>query len=146
MFYTDDTTPTFGSSSASDGLIATMLAKASATNLSNTDYSTALSENFEPEVDYSCVSGVLSLQDALIPHSLQMGGILVFAISDSISSGGWSQIVSTPKETSLPQFNAKTELGKRLIALRQRAIDKGLNLLTLDQIRDEILHRRGEVD
>jgi len=36
-------------------------------------------------------------------------------------------------------------LGKRLMALRQKAIEEGLTLLTKDEILEEVQHRRGEI-
>lgn len=38
-----------------------------------------------------------------------------------------------------------TPLGKRLMALRQKAITEGIELLTTDEILAEIKRRRGEI-
>jgi len=42
-------------------------------------------------------------------------------------------------------YAPKTALGKRLSAIRERAIAQGLQLLTEDEIRNEVMLRRGEV-
>ncbi len=39
----------------------------------------------------------------------------------------------------------KSTLGKRLSAIRERAFAQGLQLLTEDEIRNEVMRRRGEV-
>lgn len=39
----------------------------------------------------------------------------------------------------------RVPLGKRLMALRQKAIEDGLTLLTTDEILAEVKHRRGEI-
>ncbi len=39
----------------------------------------------------------------------------------------------------------RVPLGKRLMALRQKAIEEGLTLLTTDEILAEVKHRRGEI-
>lgn len=41
-------------------------------------------------------------------------------------------------------YAPKTPLGKKLMAIRERAIASGLRLLTEDEISDEIRRRRGE--
>jgi hypothetical protein len=40
-------------------------------------------------------------------------------------------------------FKPKTELGKRLWAIRQRAIAEGMKLLNADELEKEILERRA---
>lgn len=42
-------------------------------------------------------------------------------------------------------YAPKTRLGKRLFAIREQAIAQGLRLLTEDEIRNEVMLRRGEV-
>jgi len=41
-------------------------------------------------------------------------------------------------------YKPKTPLGRKLVAIRAQAIAQGLRLLTEDEIRDEISHRRGD--
>jgi len=41
------------------------------------------------------------------------------------------------------EFKPKTELGKRLWAIRQRAIAEGMKLLNADELEKEILERRA---
>jgi len=43
-------------------------------------------------------------------------------------------------------YYPKTELGKKLMTLRNQAIAKGLPLLNADEIIEEISRRRGEID
>jgi len=43
-------------------------------------------------------------------------------------------------------YRPKTTLGEKLMALRNRAIAKGLRLLDADEISEEIRRRRGEID
>ncbi len=47
-------------------------------------------------------------------------------------------------EPAASTFVAKTPLGKKLVAIRQRAIASGLRLLTEEEIRLEVELRRGE--
>ena len=42
------------------------------------------------------------------------------------------------------RFEPRTQLGKRLFALRRKAIQDGIKLLTEDEILEEIRRRRGE--
>jgi hypothetical protein len=42
-------------------------------------------------------------------------------------------------------YRPMTPLGKKLIALRNQAIAKGLQLLNADEIVEELRHRRGEM-
>jgi|GEM_PF-1963409 len=44
-----------------------------------------------------------------------------------------------------PGFTPKSELGKRLLAIRERAIAGGLKLLTEEEILHEVMLRRGDV-
>ena len=41
-------------------------------------------------------------------------------------------------------FSPQSELGQTLLAIRQRAIAKGMRLQTVDEILDEIHHDRAE--
>lgn len=43
-----------------------------------------------------------------------------------------------------PKVSELSELGKRLVSLRQKIVESGVPLLTLDQIHDEIATRRRE--
>jgi len=43
-------------------------------------------------------------------------------------------------------YAPKTEFGKRLVALRRKAIASGLRLLTEDEILEEVKQRRGEFE
>jgi hypothetical protein len=47
--------------------------------------------------------------------------------------------------TERPKYRPKTALGERLMALRNKAIAKGLTLLDRDEIIREVQLRRGEV-
>lgn len=40
-------------------------------------------------------------------------------------------------------FKPQTELGKRLLEIRQRAIAKGMRLLSWDEVNEEVRQRRG---
>jgi hypothetical protein len=51
---------------------------------------------------------------------------------------------SSPKRTKEPV--PRTPLGKRLLALRRKAIEGGMRLLDQDEVLEEIRRRRGEVD
>lgn len=46
---------------------------------------------------------------------------------------------------SVKSYAARTGLGRRLMELRQRAIDDGMQLLDADGVEAEILERRGEL-
>ena len=41
-------------------------------------------------------------------------------------------------------FKPKTELGKKLYALRMKAIASGMKLLSQDEVLEEVKRRRGE--
>jgi hypothetical protein len=43
-------------------------------------------------------------------------------------------------------FVARTALGKRLVALRAKAIAAGMRLLTEDEVLEEVKRRRGEIE
>lgn len=45
-----------------------------------------------------------------------------------------------------PQYQPKTPLGKKLLALRQQAIRRGLRLLAAEEIIQEVKRRRGELE
>lgn len=47
---------------------------------------------------------------------------------------------------ALSSFVPKTELGKKLLEIRMRAIAKGMKLLTTDEILEEVRRRRGELE
>ena len=42
------------------------------------------------------------------------------------------------------EFTPKTELGKKLYALRMKAIASGMKLLSQDEVLEEVRRRRGE--
>jgi len=56
------------------------------------------------------------------------------------------QTISVAPATLPDNFLPITGLGKRLFALRRKAIASGLRLLTEDEIIEEVKSRRGEVD
>jgi hypothetical protein len=43
-------------------------------------------------------------------------------------------------------FKPRTELGRKLLALRKRGIDEGMRLLSEDEVLEEVRRRRGEKD
>jgi hypothetical protein len=45
-----------------------------------------------------------------------------------------------------PRYQPKTALGARLMAIREKAIAKGLPLLNAEEIAEEIRQRRGKID
>jgi hypothetical protein len=47
--------------------------------------------------------------------------------------------------TEKPKYRPRTALGKKLMALRNQAIAKGLTLLNSNEIIEEVHTRRGEV-
>lgn len=46
----------------------------------------------------------------------------------------------------LHKYKPKTALGKKLLALRQQAIRRGLRLLSAEEIIQEVKRRRGELE
>ena len=46
-----------------------------------------------------------------------------------------------PPESDI--FQSQTELGKRLLEIRRRAIAKGMELLSWDEVNEEVRRRRG---
>jgi hypothetical protein len=52
--------------------------------------------------------------------------------------------ITTWDNAEKPGYRAKTDLGERLIALRNQAISNGLILLNTDEIIEEVHRRRGE--
>jgi hypothetical protein len=57
-----------------------------------------------------------------------------------------SDDISLEKDQMEEDFNPKSELGKQLWEIRQRAIAKGMKLLSQDEILEEVRRRRGELD
>jgi hypothetical protein len=43
-------------------------------------------------------------------------------------------------------FKPRTNLGRKLLALRKQAIDEGMRLLSADEVLEEVRRRRGEKD
>ena len=55
-------------------------------------------------------------------------------------------IIMTPvEEVSCPLFTPRTELGKRLSALRAKAVLAGMKLLSEAEVLEEVKRRRGEL-
>lgn len=50
------------------------------------------------------------------------------------------------EDTKKPTFRPKTALGERLQALRSKAIGDGMRLLSADEVVEEVMRRRGEID
>jgi len=48
-------------------------------------------------------------------------------------------------EDMLPNYQPKTELGEKLLALRRAYIEKGGRLLSADELEEELRARRGRV-
>jgi hypothetical protein len=51
-----------------------------------------------------------------------------------------------PEQPRPEEPEPRTPLGKRLLALRRKAIEGGMRLLDQDEVLEEIRRRRGEVD
>jgi hypothetical protein len=54
-------------------------------------------------------------------------------------------MIRSVEEQAERKFAARTPLGKKLVAIRERAIAGGMKLLTEAQITEEIESRRGEL-
>ncbi|KUK98958.1 MAG: Uncharacterized protein XE11_2819 [Methanomicrobiales archaeon 53_19] len=65
-----------------------------------------------------------------------------FVYSVSIKSS--SRITEIIADSWEEHYTPRTELGKILLALRKRAIGKGLRLLTAEEVLEEVRRRRGE--
>jgi hypothetical protein len=50
-------------------------------------------------------------------------------------------LLKEPKE-----FMPRTDLGKKLLSLRNQAIARGMRLLTEDEVLEEVKRRRGEIE
>lgn len=55
-------------------------------------------------------------------------------------------LISRWSDIEKPRYRPRTALGKRLIAIREQAIAKGLRLMNVGEIIEEIRRRRGEID
>jgi hypothetical protein len=56
-------------------------------------------------------------------------------------------ITITPvEEADCSLFTPRTELGKRLLALRAKAVLAGMKLLSEEEVLEEVKRRRGELD
>jgi hypothetical protein len=53
-------------------------------------------------------------------------------------------MVSMSQASKVQEFIPRTELGRRLLALRNKAIASGMRLLSADEILEEVRRRRGE--
>ena len=49
------------------------------------------------------------------------------------------------EEADCPLFTPRTELGKRLAALRAKAVLTGMKLLSEEEVLEEVKRRRGEL-
>lgn len=61
-----------------------------------------------------------------------------------VPNGSYQSLAVVPESITQRSYVPRTELGKRLLPLRQEAIAAGMPLLTVPEIRDEIARRRGE--
>jgi hypothetical protein len=80
-------------------------------------------------------------------HGKSIPGRLTKKPFSEIDASGASYAVSpiiTGNHAEKPAYQPKTPLGKKLVALREQAIARGLNLLDEDEIVEEIGRRRGE--
>lgn len=50
-----------------------------------------------------------------------------------------------PRQDSLPDYRPKTDLGKRLLALRRAYVENGGRLLSAEELDEELRLRRGGV-
>jgi hypothetical protein len=85
-------------------------------------------------------SGVLVIPHASLPISGEYQGY-TRTTSDTFRT---VRVTRSTQETR-PRLEAKTELARRLLALREEAIRNGMALLSQDEILAEIQRRRGEV-
>lgn len=87
----------------------------------------------------SLLSGALPAP-TVIPHKIPY--IKAIEVSDS-----YSQVCRTTEwgTTEKREYRPKTALGERLMALRNKAIAKGIILLDRNEIDEEVRRRRGEI-
>jgi len=87
-----------------------------------------------------------SREDYFVPHGKTPTRDWVIVVP-SIGNETMSRSVI---EISFPgvaeAFVPRTPLGKRLVALRRRAIQAGMKLLTEDEVLEEVRRRRGEIE
>lgn len=94
---------------------------------------------------------------------LAAASLVPFMPSDLAPVGNWSintrsqyeiQIASNAvsyvtkleiKSQPTPAYIPRTALGERLLALRNKAIAKGMRLLSTDEVLEEVARRRGEI-
>lgn len=86
-----------------------------------------------------CLLGV----SAVLPKDFSDVTIIVYNFG--MTHGACSQVSEITSPTARPAYVPKTTLGKKLFALRQRAIGRGTTLLTENQIIEEVMRRRGDV-
>lgn len=89
---------------------------------------------------YTLASSVLVIPNASLPISGEYQGY-TRTTSDTFRT---VRVTHSNQETRL-RLKAKTELGRRLLALREEAIRNGMTLLSQEEILTEIQRRRGEV-
>jgi hypothetical protein len=66
------------------------------------------------------------------------------ALGVLVPNGSYQSLAVIPESIAQRSYVPRTELGKRLLALREEAIANGLPLLTVAEIRNEMARRRGE--
>ena len=87
-----------------------------------------------------------SREDYFVPHGKAPTRdwiIVVPSIGNQIMSRSVIEF-SFPGITEV--FVPRTPLGKRLVALRRKAIQAGMKLLTEDEVLEEVRRRRGELE
>lgn len=68
---------------------------------------------------------------------------LIIPLGKERSTSQSTEIFSSQWETV---FSPRTELGRRLYALRTKAIDAGMKLFSEDEVLEEVKRRRGELE
>jgi hypothetical protein len=87
-----------------------------------------------------------SREDYFVPHGRALTHDWIIVVP-SIGNETMSRSViefSFPGITEV--FVPRTSLGKRLVALRRKAIQAGMKLLTEDEVLEEVRRRRGELE
>lgn len=76
-------------------------------------------------------------------ESLQLLTVFMSPVSREKSTTQVTEVISSKWETG---FTPQTVLGKKLISLRNKAIAAGVQLLSEEEVLEEVKRRRGELE
>lgn len=90
-------------------------------------------------------SGIIERRTDAVYKALSPWVDFVYPVGRERSTSQATEMILSEWERE-SDFIARTALGKRLVALRTKAIAAGMRLLTEDEVLEEVRRRRGELE